>query len=460
MKLSLKFFCISYIIVLLSTGVAGMIFIHNAVSATWDARVERVCNAETYAVDSFLSFVDISPGKISDAQRRNITQQIQAILDRCVNRMEIISLENADETYRSLADNEGVHRFIEEDASLMMESVCRIDTEKEVYFVAVYSDFTDLKNYSVQLWKDYVIVILLLAAVSGLVIFLLTTKITRPIRKLTESAQNISSGQYGETVRIKSSDPEISRLSQSFNKMSTITKQKMDELEAEAHKRDIFVADFTHELKTPMTAIIGYAEMLNAYNLNEQERTQAAGAIYKEGKRLEKLSLQLLDLYVYQNDEIEFEAVFLPDLQGQLTDTLRFLSEKYHVAFSVNFLDDCVTANRILLLSLVYNLADNAFKASKPGDFVAIFTTTAEDIVHFCVKDEGKGIAPESLPLLTAPFYREDKARSRKQGGAGLGLSICREIATLHGTELSFESAPGKGTCVSFDLRKGEQDYA
>lgn len=240
--------------------------------------------------------------------------------------------------------------------------------------------------------------------------------------------------------------------------MSLAIEQKIKEIREESEKRNIFVADFTHEMKTPMTAIIGYAQMLRSYDLNTTEKDQAAEAIYNEAKRLEKLSLQLLDLYVFQNEQIEMEKLNLLTIGEQLKATLKHLSEKYDVLFSIDFDDETICANGVLLLSLLYNLVDNAFKASEPQTTVKIYSKSSNDIVRVFVEDKGRGIAKENIKLLTEPFYREDKSRSRKFGGAGLGLSLCKEIATLHGTELSFESEKGKGTTVSFNLKKGGEE--
>ena len=113
-----------------------------------------------------------------------------------------------------------------------------------------------------------------------------------------------------------------------------------------------------------------------------------------------------------------------------------------------------------LIMSLLYNLADNGLKASNSGQYIDIFAIPEEDRVTFSVQDYGHGIAPEHMEHLTEEFYREDKARSRKFGGAGLGLSICKEIASLHDTKLIFESKQGEGTKVSFTLRKAGESNA
>ncbi|MEE0963963.1 MAG: ATP-binding protein, partial [Ruminococcus bromii] len=151
----------------------------------------------------------------------------------------------------------------------------------------------------------------------------------------------------------------------------------------------------------------------------------------------------------------EFDTVSLDSISNQLNSTLKFLSQKYRVLYSVHFDDTSVIANRELLLSLLYNLTDNAFKASDVNQTVTIYSKLNSENVTIYVSDNGKGINKENISLLTEPFYREDKARSRELGGAGLGLSICNKIAELHGTELNFVSEKGKGTTVSFSLKTG-----
>ena len=181
---------------------------------------------------------------------------------------------------------------------------------------------------------------------------------------------------------------------------------------------------------------------------------KAAEAINHEAKRLEKLSLQLLDLYVFQNESVELELLNLFAIGEQTKATLKHLSEKYNVLFTVNFQNEWVYANSVLLLSLLYNLADNAFKASNPQTCVEIYSQTENDTIKISVEDKGSGISKENIKYITEPFFRADKSRSRKYGGAGLGLSLCKEIASLHGSELHFESETDKGTLVWFTLKK------
>ena len=421
-------------------------------------QVERVKTTVNYVADSFLAFADVSYSEITGTHKNNIVRQIKDSLDNSVVEIEIHTSQNATSEYTEIDDNKCVSQFIKKDDLILMESVCKIGTEADVYYLVVYSDFTETQKQCGLFWNSYGIVVFIISVISGLLILASAKKITKPLSLLTKVSDEVALGNYGKKVDVKSSDYEITALSESFNSMSLAIEQKIKEIREESEKRNIFVADFTHEMKTPMTAIIGYAQMLRSYDLNTTEKDQAAEAIYNEAKRLEKLSLQLLDLYVFQNEQIEMEKLNLLTIGEQLKATLKHLSEKYDVLFSIDFDDETICANGVLLLSLLYNLVDNAFKASEPQTTVKIYSKSSNDIVRVFVEDKGRGIAKENIKLLTEPFYREDKSRSRKFGGAGLGLSLCKEIATLHGTELSFESEKGKGTTVSFNLEKGGEE--
>lgn len=455
MRLSSKFFCIAYVFVLVSMGLGGVFIIKNITDTIWNTQIERVNSAANYASDAFLAFADVSYGEISGSRKTEIIRQIKNSSDSVVNDITIYTPENVQKEYVALNDNESCSRFLKKDGLLIMESVCRLGTQEYTYYLAVCADFTEIQKQCEMFFRIYGIVVFAVALISGIILFLLTKKVTAPLNTLTKVTDEIAKGKYGKTVSVKSSDYEINNLSRSFNLMSEAVQQKINDIKSESEKRSMFVADFTHELKTPMTAIMGYAQMLNSYELDSSERKQAAGAIYSEAKRLEKLSLQLLDLYVFKNEKIETEQLRLLDVGEQLKSTLKYSAEKYNVKFTVVFEDVTVSANGVLLLSMLYNLADNAFKASEQNTEVKIYNTSKDEAVSIFVEDKGRGIAEENIKFLTEPFYREDKSRSRKFGGAGLGLSLCKEIAALHGSELCFKSEKGRGTTVWFKLKKG-----
>ncbi|MEG1165337.1 MAG: HAMP domain-containing sensor histidine kinase, partial [Oscillospiraceae bacterium] len=213
-----------------------------------------------------------------------------------------------------------------------------------------------------------------------------------------------------DSVLTKADSREIARL-----------QGELAELEELASRREDFIASFAHELKTPLTAIIGYADMLRSKDMAPKQRFTAAGYIFSEGKRLEALSLKLMDIMVVGKQEFqtrryetgllirEVAAVTVPSLSdGGITLDIRW--EKGEIEIEPD-----------LFKTLLINLVDNARKASKHGQNVELFGKNEEGGYAFYIRDFGRGMKPEEISKITEPFYMVDKSRSRAQNGAGLG---------------------------------------
>ena len=221
-------------------------------------------------------------------------------------------------------------------------------------------------------------------------------------------------------------------------------------------RQERFMGAFAHEVKTPMTSIIGYADLIRGQTLTPEEQSEAADYIFSEGRRLESLSQKLLELLVLRRGG----AVLNPASPAALVQGLVRRLAPLYAARGISLTCACGQGKCLLepdlVKSLLLNLLDNARKALD-GQRGAIHVQ-AELLPGGCwisVRDSGRGIPPAALEHLTEDFYRVDKARARAQGGAGLGLSLCREIAALHSGELRFDSAPGLGTTVTVILRGG-----
>lgn len=226
-------------------------------------------------------------------------------------------------------------------------------------------------------------------------------------------------------------------------------------LEDAAERREEFIASFAHELKTPLTAIIGYADMLRSMEMAPKNRFTAAGYIFSEGKRLEALSLKLMDIIVAGKQGVErrrFDApYFIREVAAVTVPSLAADGMKLEMRWEQGE----VEIEPDLFKTLLINLIDNARKASRKGQSVELFGKREDGGYAFYVRDRGRGMRQEDLSKITEPFYMIDKSRSRAQNGAGLGLALCQRIAELHGTTLEYESEPGKGTTVRVLLRDG-----
>lgn len=285
-------------------------------------------------------------------------------------------------------------------------------------------------------------------AAGAAVMALLARQVTRPLRVLTTTSAEIAGGDYARRTALHTGD-EIEQVSRSFDKMADAVQEKIADLEADVQKREDFMGAFTHELKTPMTSIIGYADVLRNLQTDPDEQREAAAAIYHEGRRLESLSQKLLALLALGGEELELTDVDLESLWKPLRAACPTVSLETPAGHWT------VRGDADLLLDLLCNLVQNGAKASAPGAPVAVLCRDNGTTVMLAVEDHGCGIPEAEIRRVTEPFYMVDKSRARKQGGSGLGLALCKRIAAAHGSDLVIESVQGRGTTVRVFLQKG-----
>ncbi|NNJ31766.1 sensor histidine kinase [Lacrimispora defluvii] len=309
---------------------------------------------------------------------------------------------------------------------------------------------TDITNVFMEresgfsIYRRVCIVILICV---GIIIFMSSYWLTRPVRFLSAAAKKMAKGNYGARAKKISSD-ELGSLTQDFNEMAMSLEENVYQLQEAARAQEEFVGVFAHELKTPLTAIIGYADMMRSQKLEEEKLLLSADYIYQEGRRLEKLSFNLLDLIVLKRTEKPSGTFVTKTIFEYIRDTF----SKLDIILRIQYEEREVYGEMSLIKTMVANLVDNAVKVSEPSGLVEVTGIAADGRYTFTIHDCGCGIPPEHLSRLTEAFYMVDKSRSRSRHGAGLGLTLCAEIARLHGTDLKIGSVVGMGTTVSFNL--------
>lgn len=275
--------------------------------------------------------------------------------------------------------------------------------------------------------------------------------LTRRLRKLTAAVRKISGGDLS-TRSALNADDEFGQLSRDFDVMADKLQENIVRMESEMQRQESFMGAFAHELKTPMTSIIGFADLLRQGNLDENTRMMAAEFIYNEGHRLEKLSFKLLDLLLLKKDSIRMRPVYLGTFLSEVEKAMSPVLKKKGIRLICKAEQARTCLEPDLTKSLLYNLIDNAAKAMDAEGIIAVKATAIPGGCQFQVADNGRGMEASELSKITEAFYRVDKSRSRKQGGAGLGLALCKQIADVHNGSVHFASEPGKGTRVTVTL--------
>ena len=214
-----------------------------------------------------------------------------------------------------------------------------------------------------------------------------------------------------------------------------------------------FTANVTHELKTPLTSISGYAEMIENGMVTKTEDMQMfAGRIHKEAGRLIALIGDIMRLSKMDDKAYRMEGVKrvnLKDMVEEAVDVLEMAAGKNNITFELNLADTMVTGNETQLYELVFNLCDNSIRYNKPNGTVYITLKTENENAVLIVKDTGIGIEKKHQDRIFERFYRVDKSRSKETGGTGLGLAIVKHIAELHSARIKVDSIVGEGTKIT-----------
>ena len=338
--------------------------------------------------------------------------------------------------------------LVKKNNNMYVQVVSRV---QDMYLMNLYSlqEVFDKRDNNFKFYKSAVLIVSICMAV---ILFIFSEYISRPIVTLKKMAEKIAEGDYSarvDTSNRKMKSTEVKKLGEVMNIMAANTDNTIDELEQMVKKREEFIGDFTHELKTPLTSIIGYGDMLRSFDLPADKRREYGDYIYKEGKRLEAISLELLQIIVMGNEEIELKEVSISAVLTQIQKNARFLEEKYGVSIEFDIQEGMVKVELSLFITLILNLIDNACKASDRGMGIYVIGRQEQGKYSINVIDHGKGIPEDKLDKIMEPFYMVDKSRARKQGGAGLGLALCKKIADLFGAEIQIESKLGVGTAVT-----------
>ena len=296
-------------------------------------------------------------------------------------------------------------------------------------------------------------VLVVLLILGGVTAWFTAFFMTKPLVKVSKTARALSSGNLDARVNPKTND-EIGQLGSDFDFMADKLSENINELKMSMEHQEMFMGSFAHELKTPMTSIIGYADLLRSEALSPEESQEAANYIFSEGKRLESLSFKLLDLLMMRNQNFSLAPTDMKQLIENLTYHLRPVYRNRNIDLRCRCQPGVCMADPDLFSSVIANLVDNSRKAMDNGGNIMILGESLNGVYRIRVFDNGRGMPEEAIRHITEAFYRVDKSRSRAQGGAGLGLTLCKEIIDLHDGRISFASREGNGTCVTVTLKE------
>ena len=301
-------------------------------------------------------------------------------------------------------------------------------------------------DYIARINQDLLVGALGAAALSLLLGLFLSSTLTRPLKELINATRDVAQGNLEREVPVRSKD-ELGELTKSFNQMSAQLKQSRD-------LRRNMTADIAHELRTPLSIILGHTEALSENKLDPSPET--FDIIYDEAKRLSLLIEDLRTLSLSEAGELTLtlQPVSPSDLIDRAASAYlpkaRSLNISLETDADANLPD--INADSYRILQVLTNLLDNALRYTPSGGQLKLSAQSVLDGIKFRVRDSGPGISEVDLPHIFDRFYRGDKSRNRQDGGSGLGLAISKSIIEAHGGQIWAESAAGEGTTIVFVL--------
>ena len=274
-----------------------------------------------------------------------------------------------------------------------------------------------------------------LLAVSMGLAHLLTARLVQPIEQMTSHLNNVSG-----VARYPELEPFMDMI-----------EQQHEEILRSANMRVEFTANVSHELKTPLTSISGYAELIESGMAQGDQAKTFAAEIHKSANRLLTLINDIIRLSQMDAPmpSLKFEPVDLAQIAANTFEQLEMSARKADVSLQLDARHAVVEADRQMMDELLYNLCDNAIRYNVRGGSVRLEVRPVRDKVIVCVQDTGIGISPENQEHVFERFYRVDKSRSKATGGTGLGLAIVKHIAVKHNAQITLESELGRGTTIS-----------
>lgn len=339
-------------------------------------------------------------------------------------------------------------RFQRKVISVILPLVDQKRLEGIIYIYYPLAKITELAKTEVAIFIGGGV---LFALVIAFFVYQSLKRILRPLNELQKAVEQMSEGDYSARVKVTSKD-EIGMLSQAFNQMAEAIQQ-------EDEKQKAFLATVSHELRTPISYIKGYSEAIQHRMVEGKEREEALELIHREAIRMERLTNELLQLVRKEKEPIEMLPIALSETIRESVKLLEGQADKKHIRL-LQDLDEniIVQGDEEKLKQIFINVIENAIRYSNDFGKVKIHSYVSGHRAIIKIQDEGIGIPKEDLPHITERFYRVNKARSRSDGGAGLGLSIVEQLVILHDGTLSIESDLGKGTLITISLPIMEED--
>lgn len=332
------------------------------------------------------------------------------------------------------------------------------EANADIGIIRYHKDYTELFSYN-QKFKNIInLFATLIFSITFITSYIFSKQITNPIKKLAEASEEVSKGNFNVNIDVDLRD-EIGYLSfrfkmmiQKISEQIEIIKNDRDMMKEVQKENKLFFDNVTHELKTPITTITGYAQSIVDLGIKDDEFTRKGlKCIISESNRLNNMVIELIELSKAssKNFSYDFKEINLGELTKETCDDMIIKGKKYNISIDCNVQDNLyINGDKNRLKEVLINLIDNSIKYGNVNSVIHVNAYKQQGDVLITVKDHGVGIPKECIEKVFDPFYRVSKKASRELGSAGLGLAIVKEIVERHKGSIEIKSNLNQGTEV------------
>lgn len=471
MKFGQKIFLMSFILIIIAINGIGVIMINH----TYQANIESEIDKNMIQINSIMAEMERGDGLnnlsniasvywLNNVNMKlyyqgkmiytNFEEEYPEIEDKILTKedKETISELEVEEMYIEESHNAAIENkekgkknnitvYIEENKIFMK-------MRKDANTIITLSDISKVNDMKESQLEYFVKLSLISSLAIAFILSISVGFLTRKIKVLDRTVKEVENGNYDAKVT-KLGNDEIGNVGSSFNRMTYAIQQNIKQIQEVSENRKRFIGDLTHEIRTPLTSIIGYSSLVKNERVTDRKVIlQYCDKIYEEGKYIEKISQKLMDLLLVENGNIEIEET---NISEELYNIIEELQDSFpKVNYEIEIKDDVYAkVDRVLLKSLIFNLVKNAIKSYEKDAIVRIELESNREIK---VIDYGKGIPQGELEKIKEPFYTLSKDRNRDFSGMGLGLPLCIKIVEVLNGKLEIESKENEGTKIIVKL--------
>lgn len=469
MKFSQKIFLISFILIIIVVNIIGIVMINHTYKLNIDKEIEKSIfqtNNIMHELTVYSSYdlstvasnylknginVDVyingqrayTNFKIEDSQiaERLLTDEDKIKDEELLDNVSEIEIKENHENMQSTINQSSNIEYMD---SYIINDKIFMKLKRNDYIVITLSNISEANNMKQEQISFFIELSVISSLIIALFLSITVNFLTRKIKKLDKAVNKVKQGNFNIKLTNLGND-EIGNFGKSFNEMTIAIQDNVNKIQEISENRKQFIGDLTHEIRTPLTSIIGYSSLINNDKVTDNNTIkQYSSKIYEEGKYIQQMSEKLMQMLLVENGSIDKKFINISEEIKIIVEELKNLFNKaiFNIQIEENVYKE---VDKVLLKSLIYNLVKNAISSYNTIPKVDIYLSKKE----LTIIDYGKGIPEDKIEKIKEPFYTLNTDRNRKISGMGLGLTLCLRIASVHNWKLNIKSEIGKGTKIT-----------